>query len=261
MKYNILTYIALMGVILLLGTVQAQSENSLIYFSSELEVDYEYIWDEVIYTAPTFLSEGLIVEHNYTFTITKELVIDIASFADISPGSNVPVDYSIQENLYDYFIFVFDGVSQNDVALGIIDLPDTGGYIITIDLISNYILPVEILNSDGEVINQFDLLEDDYTALPDEEYVVDGDQVTYRLEQAGNTISKYEEKIYQYSTGLLLSSNVSTFGENGVISQTMMALRNNIESGFLPFPSRWVSIIGIIAIVGINKRKKVLTRL
>lgn len=254
----------ILSVVILLGTVTAQSEDSLVYFSSELEIGYEYIWDISRYVAPTFLEEEITEEHNITITIIKEIDLDIATLEN--------VDWETIEILYEYFLLTIDGINQTiDFSTFPEELPE---FILLIIFISNYIIPVVVMASNGEISNQFDTFAENFLVIPDEEYVIDGDVVTYKLETGGDIVSKYIEKQFEYSTGLLLYSNVSDYGENGLISQYIKTLTNNTETeivtetqiiliptsateiGFLPFPSTWVSIIGIIAVFSISKRKK-----
>lgn len=273
MRNKVSTIITFMGILFLLGTVQAQSENSLVYFSSELEVGYEYTWDSITYTAPTFLSDEIVEKHNYTIEILKEIDIDIHAISEA--GEIIAPRWGITNGTYIYFLFSIDGTPQTlDWLENPESLENTTIVYVSINLISKYISPNRVEGSNGEITNQFDILADNYSVNSDEEYVIDGNVVTYKLDTGGDVVSKYIEKQYEYSTGLLLYSNESTFGENGLISQNIMTLANNIETAiitqtldyqtptdateiaFLPIPPTWLFIAGITSVCSINKRKK-----
>ncbi|MCE7735724.1 MAG: hypothetical protein GPJ54_12650 [Candidatus Heimdallarchaeota archaeon] len=268
MRYKLSTIFTVMCVLLLLGNTHGQSEDSLIYFSTELEVGYDYIWESSTYIAPTFLEEEIRLEGNITIEILKEI-----DNKDINALDEEQENFFIRKVL-DYFLITYSGIAQTkELIMDQIEARNSSINLITIGVISQYILPVVVVASNGETSNQFDTLAENFLVIPDEEYAIDGDVVTYKLDTGGDVVSKYIEKQFEYSTGLLLYSNVSNYGENGLISQYITTLKNNIEAkietetrtiqtptnateiGFLPFPSTWVSIIGIIAVFAINKQK------
>lgn len=272
MRYYISITITILSVLLLLGTAQAQSNDSLLYFSSELDVGYEYIWDKIEYTALTFLSDEITEEHNISIKILKEIDKDYTTLE--KEGEILVEGWGYTDTVYNYFLVSYDGNTMTkDMVIHPEDYNtnDTRIIIISVLYISSYIFPVEAVGPNGETNNQFDILANkslDFQIVDDGEVVI----MTHNTDgPIGREIIEYK---YEYITGLLLQSNISTYGENGLISQYITTLTNNIETeivsetqtiqtptnateiGFLPFPSTWVSIIGIIAVFAINKRKK-----
>lgn len=272
MRYYISITITILSVLLLLGTAQAQSNDSLLYFSSELDVGYEYIWDQVKYTTPTFLSDEITEEHNISIKILKEIDKDYTTLE--KEGEILVEGWGYTDTVYNYFLVSYDGNTMTkDMVIHPEDYNtnDTRIIIISVLYISSYIFPVEAVGPNGETNNQFDILANkslDFQIVDDGEVVI----MTHNTDgPIGREIIEYK---YEYITGLLLQSNISTYGENGLISQYITTLTNNIETeivsetqtiqtptnateiGFLPLPSTWVSIIGIIAVFAINKRKK-----
>lgn len=272
MRYYISITITILSVLLLLGTAQAQSNDSLLYFSSELDVGYEYIWDKIEYTALTFLSDEITEEHNISIKILKEIDKDYTTLE--KEGEILVEGWGYTDTVYNYFLVSYDGNTMTkDMVIHPEDYNtnDTRIIIISVLYISSYIFPVEAVGPNGETNNQFDILANkslDFQIVDDGEVVI----MTHNTDgPIGREIIEYK---YEYITGLLLQSNISTYGENGLISQYITTLTNNIETeivsetqtiqtptnateiGFLSFPSTWVSIIGFIAVFAIYKRKK-----